>query len=1053
MAREFEEVISLKFKVNKQDANYQLNDVKKTSDKLKSSFSETAEILNKFKVDNLNKQVNDVTKSVGDLTNNNNDLAISFLKVGGAAFGGFKALQSFVEITSKAVQVGFNFAVEMEKLQLAMTSVIYSTVEMRNANNELLTSEQKNIVSFSLASVQRQRLIQLNRETVTGLTDTIRIFTTMAPSLRKVGASFTDIERLTKLVANSSLQFTGTMQQVLAIVDGIGDGSYRANSEYGRFLNNLGVSTTKIKELGQAGGDVVGYLIKALEPVASNQDRLMATFTQQYAQFGSLIEQTLGTSAEGLKDLATDALKNFNEVLKGINFDKLLINSKIFFNDVKLMSLDFAEGFNKTFGTVGMTIDESFNKESSIDFFNQVLSGVEQVKTGLLGLKRTMQFTFDQGSDTFDNIGKIYDSLKKDLSTTFKEDGWETSKTLDKIHNDNINSTKKYVEDMNKIMDEGNVKSILALNGVADRKILESQILLLSQREDLDRAEKYNKQLIALNKEREQISSYSNKLEVDKDRELAKSKEKQDLEKITSLNLKIAETNQIIELKDKEIAEVQKQATLTLNRTDIDLKSDNIVSLNASIEQKKKDLASLTDKTDLYAKVKLESELRALEDQKQILETEIKVKSGDSGKISNIQELSDAGAKALKELEDNFEKQRISTDTGLNDIRRKYLLTMQTLSEEIVKTLDAIGTNGEKQLEARGKAIALYSKISLDEEKKYRKELVDERDKLINKITEKEKTNERDRIRRIKENRDLELKLYSSDTFTDRRKQIEINYKAEIEINKDNKDAMINLETEYNNKMQKLAEDRQKNLKKLTQKDKLLLTKDEEFSIELQKSQEFYDDRIEQLQKYYDSKNELDSENAKVQEAIDQARFQKEQAREAILRQQHLDRVNLYADGFGAMSELLKTFGSENKKAFDIAKAASIAEASMNMYVAASKAWAQGGTFGGIGAGIALAQGAVQIANINSQQYPTYHTGGFIDGRNSGSGLKPDEMNATLQTGEGVLSRRGMAELEQLNNGNTNSGNTEIIIVHNMEEAVNRQLKSRSGRAIIKEIK
>lgn len=250
------------------------------------------------------------------------------------------------------------------------------------------------------------------------------------------------------------------------------------------------------------------------------------------------------------------------------------------------------------------------------------------------------------------------------------------------------------------------------------------------------------------------------------------------------------------------------------------------------------------------------------------------------------------------------------------------------------------------------------------------------------------------------------------------------------------------LTKEYNNKVIELNKSREETIKNLTRREDFLLSQEQLNNRELEDSKSMYDRKIEALQ----------DANAKEEE-INQAKFDKEMAREKILEQQQLNRLSVYADGFGAMSNLLKTFGSENKKAFEAAKLASIAEASMNMYVAASKAWAQGGTLGAIGAGIALSQGAIQISNIQAQQYPTYHTGGYISGGNSSSGLKSDEMNATLQTGEGVLSRKGMKQLEELNNGTTSNGNVEVILVSNMEEAINRQLKSRSGKAIIREIK
>ena len=58
----------------------------------------------------------------------------------------------------------------------------------------------------------------------------------------------------------------------------------------------------------------------------------------------------------------------------------------------------------------------------------------------------------------------------------------------------------------------------------------------------------------------------------------------------------------------------------------------------------------------------------------------------------------------------------------------------------------------------------------------------------------------------------------------------------------------------------------------------------------------------------------------------------------------------------------------------------------MNTYEAASKAWAQGGVFGGIGAAIALAAGFMQVEAIRQTQAPKFATGGLVGGRRHSQG-------------------------------------------------------------------
>lgn len=76
--------------------------------------------------------------------------------------------------------------------------------------------------------------------------------------------------------------------------------------------------------------------------------------------------------------------------------------------------------------------------------------------------------------------------------------------------------------------------------------------------------------------------------------------------------------------------------------------------------------------------------------------------------------------------------------------------------------------------------------------------------------------------------------------------------------------------------------------------------------------------------------------------------------------------------------EALTALGQHSKKAFQIMKAAAMAEAIINTAQGVTKALAQGGIFGPILAGIIIAAGAAQIATIASQQYTGRQFGGPV---------------------------------------------------------------------------
>ena len=102
----------------------------------------------------------------------------------------------------------------------------------------------------------------------------------------------------------------------------------------------------------------------------------------------------------------------------------------------------------------------------------------------------------------------------------------------------------------------------------------------------------------------------------------------------------------------------------------------------------------------------------------------------------------------------------------------------------------------------------------------------------------------------------------------------------------------------------------------------------------------------------------------------------------------------------------------------------------------------------------------MNVAMIKAQKY---HSGGVVGEAGSGVGyiggnLAAGEVPAILQTGEGVLSRQGMSNLEALNLGllgqaNTVPQNQEIVILNQVSDGVMEEyLQSRTGRKVIKNI-
>jgi len=125
-------------------------------------------------------------------------------------------------------------------------------------------------------------------------------------------------------------------------------------------------------------------------------------------------------------------------------------------------------------------------------------------------------------------------------------------------------------------------------------------------------------------------------------------------------------------------------------------------------------------------------------------------------------------------------------------------------------------------------------------------------------------------------------------------------------------------------------------------------------------------------------------------------------------------RVTIFGETIALMTALQK---SGSKEAFAISKGLAISESIINAHKGISRAFADH-MFpkSAIIAAIVGARAFAEVSAISSQKF---HSGGLIGGSGSGS---QKEVGITAQTGEGILSRRGVAtlgadNLERLNNG------------------------------------
>ena len=212
---------------------------------------------------------------------------------------------------------------------------------------------------------------------------------------------------------------------------------------------------------------------------------------------------------------------------------------------------------------------------------------------------------------------------------------------------------------------------------------------------------------------------------------------------------------------------------------------------------------------------------------------------------------------------------------------------------------------------------------------------------------------------------------------------------------------------------------------------------------------EYLNQEKARIEAHYGQLSEMDAGYYQKKKALEQAHFTASLGNASTM--------------FSGLSSLAKQYydmsDGQNKTAFRAFQAFQVAQTIVSTYASAQKAYAQGGPYlGPVLAAMAIAQGLMNVAQIKAQKY---HTGGVVGEAGSGTGyiggnLQAGEVPAILQTGEGVLSRQGMSNLEALNLGllaQATPQNQEIVILNQVSDGVMEEyLQSRTGRKVIKNI-
>jgi hypothetical protein len=267
----------------------------------------------------LNKDLNQL-----DTNTKTNQTSLEALK---GKMGGLNvALAAATASTGAFIKSGIDLNAQAESTTIAINALISANSQnISTTGKALSTIEKYNLANEQTTEVMKD-LKKINLETSQTLTQTTDTFKAIYGSVVNVGGSMEDTIELTKLFAQSASASGVEFNSFLSIVDGVADGSYDANSEYGRFLKTIGLTPEaiknsndkiqllkdKLKDFGAVGKIVQNSFDGIKSNLQNTWDDLRQTATQPiFEEFKTSMIDVNDYLSTNSKDLTQSFLKSY----------------------------------------------------------------------------------------------------------------------------------------------------------------------------------------------------------------------------------------------------------------------------------------------------------------------------------------------------------------------------------------------------------------------------------------------------------------------------------------------------------------------------------------------------------------------------------------------------------------------------------------------------------------------------------------------------------------------------------------------------------------------
>jgi len=238
-----------------------------------------------------------LNRSVKSASKNTNDFTTSLKGLAKGAIGIYAISKAFDAV----VKSGFAYNMKLEEAKSGLVALSVAIQDSAIPVTERYAKANKEATK-TLVELQK-----INADTPHTLDQTNQIYKAMYVSMRKAGASTSDLITLTKKISIAAGAGGIEFNSLLAGVDGLATGTVLANSDLGRFLSSLGLTNKALKE----SKDVVKLLEDRMNSFKAPDD-MKTALSNLEVQWNSLTGEITKTTFGDVKkdvNLLAESLK------------------------------------------------------------------------------------------------------------------------------------------------------------------------------------------------------------------------------------------------------------------------------------------------------------------------------------------------------------------------------------------------------------------------------------------------------------------------------------------------------------------------------------------------------------------------------------------------------------------------------------------------------------------------------------------------------------------------------------------------------------------------